>query len=135
MKKKWRDIDALLEFINERQNRPHEWGYNKNDCVSFCLGAIEAQTGERLTKRRWACRKTGLRMIKRLGGIEAAIDKYLTRIPPSLAKRGDIGGVPDDLLGISPAVVEGETLVAPGPRGNRRLKRKAMTVAWRVGRE
>jgi hypothetical protein len=127
-----RDIAALIAFIDGHQNVPHEWGSDKNDCVSFCLGAIEAQTGARLTKRKWSSKESGLRMLKRLGGMEAVIDRYLERIPPSLAKRGDVGGVPDELLGISPAIVEGETLVAPGPRGNRRLKRKAMAVAWSV---
>lgn len=127
-----RDVQALIAFVDSRQNVPHEWGSDANDCVSFCLGAIEAQTGKRLTRRKWASRSSALRILKRLGGMEAAIDRYLKRIPPSLAKHGDVGGVPDDLLGISPAVVEGETLVAPGPKGNRRLKRRAMTIAWTV---
>lgn len=127
-----RDKAALIAFVDSRQNVPHEWGSDKNDCVSFCLGAIEAQTGVRLVKRKWASRASALRILKRLGGMEAAIDRHLKRIPPSLARHGDIGGVPDGLLGISPAVVEGETLVAPGPKGNRRLKRREMTIAWSV---
>lgn len=130
-----RDIEALIAFIDSRQNTPHEWGSDKNDCVSFCLGAIEAQTGELLTKRKWKSHATGIRTLHRMGGMQAAWDKYLTRIPPSLAKRGDVAGIPDPDLGISPAIVEGETLVAPGPKGNRRLKRRLATVAWSIDRE
>lgn len=127
-----RDIAALIAFIDSRQNTPHEWGYNRNDCASFALGAIEAQTGCRPLKLRWATRKTGLRILKRLGGMEAALDRYLKRIPPSLAKRGDIAGVPDELLGLHPMVIEGEMLVSPGQRGNRRRKRREMIAAWSV---
>lgn len=131
-----RDLSALIAFIDSRQDVPHDWGRDKNDCVSFCLGAIEAQTGRVVAPSlQWKTRRGAVGALGRLGGMEAAIDKYLTRIPPSLARRGDIAGVPDEQFGISPAVVEGETLVAPGPKGNRRLKRRVATVAWSIDRE
>lgn len=126
-----RDIEALLAFIESRHNMPHEWGRNKNDCVSFALEAAKVQTGRgRASAVRWHDEKSGLRAIKKLGGLEAAFDKYFQRIPPSMAQRGDIAGVPDERVGIHPMIVEGDLLVGPGDRGNRRLSRRAMTVAW-----
>jgi hypothetical protein len=128
-----RDIRALIEFIDSRQNTPHEWGRSKNDCVSFVLGAVKAQTGhDRGTAIRWTDEKSGLKAIKKAGGLEAAFDRWFTRIPPAKAMRGDIAGVPDERLGIHPMIVEGEMLVAPGDKGNMRLPRRLMTMAWSI---
>lgn len=126
-----RDIAALTAFIDSRQNTPHEWGRDKNDCVAFVLAASKVQTGRgRASKIRWTSRESAHRILKRMGGLEAALDQYFVRIPPALAMRGDIAGVPDETFGIHPMIVEGEMLVGPGDKGNRRLPRKAMTTAW-----
>lgn len=128
-----RNIKALVEFIDSRQNRPHEWGRKANDCVSFVLGAVKAQTGhDRATVFRWTDEKSGLKALKKAGGIEKAFDRWFTRIPLAQAMRGDIAGIPDDRLGIHPMIVEGETLVGPGDKGNKRLKRREMTAAWSI---
>lgn len=129
-----RNIKALLAFIDERQNRPHEWGREKNDCVSFVLGAAKAQTGhDRATAIRWSDEKSGLKAIAKAGGLERAFDRWFKRIPPAQAMRGDIAGVPDERFGIHPLIVEGEMLVGPDVRGgNKRIKRTAMTMAWSV---
>lgn len=126
-----RDVAALLAFINSRQNSPHEWGRNKNDCVSFPLQAVKAMTGRnRASALKWNDEKSGLKTIKSVGGIEAGFNHYFQRIPPALAMRGDIAGVPDERFGIHPMIVEGELLVGPGDKGNRRLPRRAMVMAW-----
>lgn len=126
-----RDIKALLAFIDSKQDTPHEWGRDKNDCVSFPLQAVKAQTGKnRATALKWTDEKSGLKAIKKVGGIEAGFDRYFQRIPPGQAMRGDIAGVPDERFGIHPMIVEGETLVAPGDRGNRRCPRRHMVMAW-----
>lgn len=128
-----RDIRALLAFIEERHTRPHEWGREANDCVSYSLGAAKAQTGhDRATSIKWHDEKSGLKALKKVGGIEAAFDRYFRRIPPAQAMRGDIAGVPDERFGIHPLIVEGEMLVGPGDKGNRRLKRREMVAAWSV---
>lgn len=129
-----RNVMALLSFINERQSRPHEWSRKHgNDCVSFVLAAAKAQTGhDRATSIKWHDEKSGLKAIKKAGGLEKAFDRWFRRIPPSQAMRGDIAGVPDERFGIHPMIVEGETLVGPGDKGNKRLPRKAMTAAWSV---
>lgn len=126
-----RDIAALLSFIESRHATPHEWGRHKNDCVSFVLDAVKAETGHsRASKLTWHDEKSGLRVIKREGGLEKAFDRYFQRVPPAFAQRGDIAGVPDPDLGIHPMIVEGDALVGPDGKGNRRLPRKAMTIAW-----
>lgn len=129
-----RNVKALLAFIDERQNRPHEWGReNGNDCVSFVLGAVKAQTGhDRATSFRWTDEKSGLKALKKAGGIEKAFDRWFTRIPPAQAMRGDVAGVPDERFGIHPMIVEGEMLVGPGDKGNKRLRRREMTAAWSI---
>jgi hypothetical protein len=126
-----RDVRALLAFINSRQNTPHEWGRDANDCVSFVLGAAKAQTGhDRATSVKWHDEKSGLKAIAKFGSLEAAFDRWFVRIPPSQAMRGDIGGVPDETFGIHPMIVEGTMLVGPADKGNKRLRRREMTVAW-----
>lgn len=126
-----RDIEALIAFIESRQNVPYEWGRKKNDCVSFVLDAVKAQNGRgRASELKWSNQIGAVRVIKKFGTLEKAFDHYFQRIPPSMAMRGDIGGVPDEAFGIHPMIVEGDTLVGPGDKGNRRLPRKAMTTAW-----
>lgn len=128
-----RDIKALIAFIDSRQNTPHEWGRKKNDCVSFPLQAVKVQTGKnRATALKWNDEKSGLKAIRKAGGIEAGFDRYFQRIPPAQAMRGDIAGVPDERFGIHPMIVEGEMLVGPALKGNKRLPRKAMTMAWSI---
>lgn len=126
-----RNHEALIDFINSRQDVPYEWGRKANDCVSFVLDAVKAQNGRgRASELKWSSEISAIRLIKRLGGLEAAFDKYFQRIPPSKAMRGDIAGVPDEAFGIHPMIVEGDSLVAPGDRGNKRIPRRAMAVAW-----
>lgn len=122
-----RDHSALVAFINERHAVPHEWG--ANDCVAFVLAAVEAQTGKRHGPR-WKSLAEGKRILKRYGSLEAAFDYYFQRIPPALARRGDIAGVPDADFGIHPMIVEGELLVGPADKGNRRMPRSVAVMAW-----
>lgn len=126
-----RDVTALVAFIDGRHATPHAWGRRHNDCAGYALDAVHAQTGHaRATRLHWNNRAQALRVIARFGSLEAAFDHYFQRIPPALAQRGDIAGVPDATFGIHPMIVEGATLVGPGDDGNRRVKRAAMICAW-----
>lgn len=126
-----RDIAALIAFIEHRNATPYAWGREANDCVGYALAAVEAMTGKRpAPKLKWSSERAGLRIITRLGGLEAAFDKHFKRIPPAKAMRGDIAGVPDETFGIHPMIVEGEDLVSPGEKGNKRCKRSRMIAAW-----
>jgi hypothetical protein len=126
-----RDVASLVAFIDARQLAPHAIGSAANDCASFALGAVEAQTGKRVAARlKWASAADIARILKRYGSLEKAFDAHFERVPPALAMRGDIAGVPDAKLGIHPMIVEGLHLVGPGDDGNRRVKRAAMVCAW-----
>jgi hypothetical protein len=126
-----RDPLALIAFIESRHAVAHAIGRSANDCVGYCLAAVEALTGRKPAARLdWSSPAAGLRIIKRYGSLEAAFDAHFERIAPALAQRGDIGGVPDADFGIHPMIVEGVTLVGPAEQGNRRQPRSAMTCAW-----
>jgi hypothetical protein len=142
MMKKARDIAALTAFVSSRHGSPHLWGRRANDCVSFALGAVEAQTGVRpAAQLDWTDRLSALRVIRRYGTLEAAFDAFFDRVPPSFAKRGDIAGVPASaiagvsaaesaLIAMHPMLVEGATLCSPGERGLIRAPRGLATIAW-----
>jgi hypothetical protein len=125
-----RDVAALVAYIDSKRSVPWEWG--ANDCVSFVLGAVEAQTGVKVREVKWKSRATALRTLKKFGTIEAAFDAHFKRIPPAFAKRGDIAGVHDKDFGIHPMIVEGSLLVSPGDKGNERALRRHMTTAWSI---
>lgn len=126
-----RKISELIAFIDSRQTMPHLWG--ENDCATFAGGAVLAATGkDPLKGLRWSSQTGAMRVLKRVGGIEAFLDARFKRVPIAFAKVGDIAGVPDDVLGLHPMIVEGEKLVGPGDEGNKRLPRRAMTVAWSI---
>lgn len=126
-----RDYDALLRFIAEREAVPHSFGKQRNDCVAYGAGAIRAQTGRApLGRLRWTTVRGAARVLKRLGGMEAAVSARLRPIAPAEAMRGDIAGIDDAQFGLRLMVVEGDTLVGPGAHGNKRQPRAAMIKAW-----
>ena len=128
-----RDLDALFVLLEERARRPFAWGRGRNDCAGFVLAAIAAQTGrDILPTVTWTTRRGAARVLRRLGGLEAAFDARLTPIAPAFARRGDVAAIVDERLGISVMIVEGTVLVGPGTRGLTRLPRSAMIRAWSV---
>lgn len=124
-----RNVEALIAFIASREAVPFSWA--DNHCVGFAAAAVRAQTGRdpmrgiRITTERGAAQS-----LSRRGGMAAAVSSRLRPIAPAMAMRGDIAGVADARFGLRLMVVEGDTLVAPGPRGNRRAPRSAMVRAW-----
>jgi hypothetical protein len=126
-----RDFAALVAAIEARSQRPFGWRRGR-DCVSFAAACIKAMTGRNVLSDipRWRSRREALAIAEELGGLEAALDARLARIPPALAQRGDIAGLPDAIFGVRLMVIEGETLVGPGARGAERLPRSAMVIAW-----
>lgn len=128
-----RDITALLDLIEARSTRAFAWRKG-SCCVSFMGAAVQAQIGiDVLAGLSWRSRRAALAILDELGGLEAAMDARFDRIAPALARRGDVAGLPDPLLGVQLAVVEGATLVAPGETGLIRVQRSAMTMAWDCG--
>lgn len=113
---------------------PFAWGRDANDCVSFGLGAVEAQTGRTDLRHRlpnWRTETGARRVLARIGGLEAAVDSVLTSVPLAHAQRGDIALVEHPVTGAKALmVVEGDTLVGPDASGARRLRRSRMVKAW-----
>jgi hypothetical protein len=126
-----RDHDALVAFIESRMRTGFAWGKRANDCISFFGGAVLAQTGvDRLAALPdWTSPRGALRVLKRLGGLESAVDTVLTPIAPARAARGD-GGLVRTATGLAVMVIEGETLVGPGEHGLIRLPRSVMLRSW-----
>lgn len=128
-----RDYAAMIAVIEKRARRVFRWVRGR-ECVGFSGACIEAQTGSDPLAGlpHWRTRREALAVAEAEGGLLAAIDARLRRVPPALAQRGDIAGLPDPLFGVRLMVIEGETLVGPGARGLERLPRSAMTLAWSI---
>jgi hypothetical protein len=127
-----RDHDALVAAIEARVRTAFAWDGTGIDCVRFAAEAVEAQTGEDrfgplgLT---WSSERTARRILKRLGGLEAAVDSVLRPVALAMARRGDVALVAGP-TGPALMIIEGDSLVGPGERGQTRLSRTAMTKAW-----
>jgi len=127
-----RDYGNLAAYLAGREAMPFAWGSRANDCISYGAGAIVAQIGiDPLGDLAWNTEAEADALIETLGGLPAALSARLTEVAPALAQRGDIAGVMQgNRLGIM--VVEGMTLVGPGPRRAMRRPRKDMVQAWRI---
>lgn len=131
-----RDYEALIAYLDARVRTPFAWGSAAHDCVSFAAGAVEALTGNNpLAKagRTWSGERGAVRVLRHLGGLEAAADSVLERLAaPSLAHRGDVGlakiGDRSSLV-----IFEGVTVVGPGLNGLVRLPRSLASSAWSAG--
>lgn len=110
---------------------PFAWGSDQNDCVSFAAAAVQAVTGRRIdfNGSHWSTGRGAARVLKRLGGLEAAVDRHLTRVAAPFAQRGDIAAIEGE-HGLLLTIVEGDTLAGPGPSGVMRLPRTAAVIAW-----
>jgi hypothetical protein len=136
-----RDHDALVAFLGERLATPFGWrrGGAEQDCCSFAFDAAKAQTGLDVwadERGRYNSARGASRVIRRYGGIEAIVEARFEPIAPALAQRGDIALVASGRRAgeESLAVIEGETLAAPGRDGLIRLPRGAMLKAWSIER-
>ena len=124
-----RDLVALTAFIDSRISTPHD--FDGNCCARYVLGAVEAQFGRApQLPVSWSTARGAKRAIAKLGGFAATVDRLFRRIDPAQAVFGDIAGVACPVLGFHVMLVEGQTLVAPGERGNTRLPRTRMLSAW-----
>ena len=124
-----RDIAALIAFIEARTALPHD--FDGNDCVTHVLGASEAQFGVKVDPGvSWTTARGAKRTIAKLGGLEAAFDRFFDRIEPGMAQFGDIAGVIDPVSGFHVMLVEGQVLSAPGERRLDRVPRNRMVTAW-----
>lgn len=127
-----RNYEGLLRYLAQRSRTPFAWGREANDCVSHMLGALEAQGApiDPATLPAWSSERGAVRVLARLGGLEAALSKWLRPIPPAMAQRGDVAVVAGPAGELAVLIVEGDTLVGPSPDGHQRLARSRMVKAW-----
>lgn len=124
-----RDYDAWIAFIASRETAPFDW--DGNHCGAYAAGSILALTGrDPMVGLNVRSERDAQRLMRREGGMEAVVNARLRPIAIGQAQRGDLAGVPDDVFGVRLMVIEGDLLVSPGPRGNRRGPRSAMIRAW-----
>lgn len=129
-----RDYEALHAYVASHMRTPFAW--DGHDCVTFCANGVRVQTGRDPLGEYRGCWKTArgaTALLKRLGGMEAAVSLKLASIAPAMAQRGDVAGWRDPDGRIQLALVDGETLVGPGEHGLMRLPRSAMVCAWSAG--
>jgi hypothetical protein len=125
-----RNLPQLFAFIEGQTERRFNWR-GQRDCVAFMAGCVKAQTGiDPRGDYRWRNRREAHAIIVAEGNLMMAIDARFDRVVPSMAARGDIAAVPDDVFGIRLMIVEGDMLVGPGEHGLERQPRSAMRVAW-----
>lgn len=125
-----RNHDALIALLDQRGATPFSWW--DQDCVTFAAACVRAQTGVDLVAgvgSRWTTARGATRVLRRHGGLAAAVDGVLPAITPARAARGDVGLAS---LGDRECLVifEGATVVGPGLSGLVRLPREAATRAW-----
>jgi hypothetical protein len=116
----------LHDYIADRLKTPFAWG--TNDCVTFAVGWAEIATGRSLLPQdRWQTELQAARIIKRHGGLVAALDAHFNQIHPHRAKDGDLA-LSDGVV----SLVSGAHLLAPGKDGLLFKPRTEASYAWTV---
>lgn len=129
-----RDPHALIAFLDSRQDWTFGYGPEPktHDCARFFSDGIAAVAGVAPLDRfrgRWTTELGAARVMRRHGGLDAAVSSIMTEIPITLAQRGDGGLTAGDAL----VLIEGATLVGLSERGLYRLPRHALLKAWTIG--
>jgi hypothetical protein len=122
--------EQLANYIAESATKPFAWG--EHDCILFAVGAIRAVGVEVDLKVTWKTELGAAKELKKRGGFESAISKYLgdPLEYAGLAKRGDIG-LSDSELGLTATVFDGLNWLGAGERGL--VVMQAPNKVWSVG--
>jgi hypothetical protein len=124
--------ERLAAYIAQHRATPFAWG--THDCASFAAGAARVITGCNPWADAWADRSGAATQLRHSGGIVAAVDSVLPRLPcPALAQRGDVA-----LMHHAQrrwlAVVDGAHAWAPTALGLIATPLSQASTAWSVGR-
>lgn len=129
-----RDPHALIAFLEAREDWCFGYGpqAKTHDCARFCGAGVQVVAGVNPLERfssEWSTRRGARRVLRRHGGMAAAVSEVMTPIEPLSAARGDVGLLTDGQL----VLFEGETVVGPSAGvGLQRLPRSAAVQAWTV---
>jgi hypothetical protein len=124
-------FEALLRT---RIAAPFEWGVN--DCCLFAADAVQAITGEDLAadlRGAYGSALEAARVLRDVGGIEAAAARAGDEIAPLAATWGDVGLIRLDDRELL-AVCTGANWVAPAAGGLAARSLPEAVKAWRVRR-
>jgi hypothetical protein len=116
---------TLADYISAHLAKRFEYG--KLDCVLFAAGWLTHATGRDYLADvpRWSTKKQAMRIIRDLGGLEAAMDAKLRRIHPNLAADGHIG-----MYKGRACIFSGPHIVGPGYDGLIFINRLEAEAAW-----
>lgn len=126
-----------MRLLDEERHRPFAWGVF--DCAAFAAGAVWALTGENPMAdlaERYADEASGRRLLRELGGLEAAVTARLGEPLANklLARRGDVVLFDAGEQGISLGVCEGAWLVAKAVGGGTAIRpMRDAGLVWAVG--
>jgi hypothetical protein len=129
-----RDAAALVAYIEARAD--WAFGYGRapqtHDCARFAGGGVEAATGINpldAFAAQWSTARGAARVLRRAGGMAAAVDSVMDPIDLTAGQRGDVAMTADGAL----MLVEGPTLVGPAaPNGQHRVARAHAVRMWRA---
>lgn len=129
----------LAALVDARLRQTFAWG--SHDCCAFAGDNVLQITGTDALgglRGTWTSRTEALRLLHRLGGLQAAVTDVLgPPVAPQFARRGDLvaldTGVHNRGLRYVLAVCLGGQCVAPTHLGLRTFLPSEATLAWRVG--
>jgi len=116
---------TLADYIAANLEREFAWG--RFDCVLFAATWLQLATGiDHLAGLPpWRSKIGAARVLKAVGGLEAAVDRALNRIHPHMAKDGDIAMRQGCLC-----IFSGAHIVGPGRNGLTFVDRTEALCAW-----
>lgn len=121
-------------------HEPFAWGLN--DCCTFAASWVQISTGEdalRTFSRHWRTAAGAARVLKRHGGLMAAVTRVLGEpVRPALAHRGDLLLMPANLtaermMGGCLGVSFGSRVGSPGQGGLALIPAGEAVACWRIG--
>lgn len=131
---------AFIAYLAQRERWAFGYGPEGRvqDCARFCDGGVLAFHGVAPLAAfagHWTTARGAARVIRRAGGLAAAVSSVMEPVSVSLARRADVALFIDAKGTEALALVEGATLVGPAAGvGLARLPRGAMVRAWTVRR-
>ncbi len=131
---------AFIAYLAQREGWAFGFGREGrvHDCARFCDGGVLAFHGVAPLATfagQWSTARGAGRVIRRAGGLAAAVSTVMDPVSVTMARRADVALFIDAKGTEALALVEGQTLVGPAEGvGLARLPRAAMVRAWTVRR-
>lgn len=127
----------LHNYFHDIKAQPFSW--EANNCLSFALGAVKAQTGQDFSKKypKFKTAEGALKsmLAKKFKDLDEALSSVLeAHEHPSQAQVGDIGLIKkNDAFGYSVGIINGETALFLSDAGSGIVSREDIVKAFKVG--